>query len=569
MKKLVPLIALLWLAAALRVPAQTISQSFNLQAGWNSIWLEVTPTNTDVQAVFRGLPLDSVWTFQRRLSAVDYIQNVNEPLWNRDQWLVHVPTDRVESINNNLFAVFGLRAYLVRVTAATTLTVTGRPVIQGVSWVPDAYNLRGYPIDPAVPPTFNNFFKHSSAHFNAVSNRLERIYKLNSTGSWVLAGPGELMQRGVAYWTYCRGNSDYQAPLMIKVGGLEGLEYGRNLQELSLGLVNRTGSNAVASVRDLAPPTPLAYGLINLSLGLQWFDLPSPFSTNVGGGAEVDLRLAVRRGNLPNDSYESIVEIRNGAGTRWFVPLSAQRLPGATTGATRYAGLWAGTITINSVSEAHHPTSNTLPRPAGGEFPLRLLLHVDNSGATRLLREVIQLRQPPTTTTDPQGNVVQATPEQFLLVTDERLIPGLTGSVLRDGELVGRRLSSAGFDFPATPDANFLRLAGTFGGTNKVSGNFAIPPTFARNPFLHRYHPDHDNLDESFVGYKEEAYNITRAFELQFSPTNVTGVVTPNYDYRTITGVYRETISGLNKSNVYAGGVFRLNRVAEIGVLNQ
>jgi hypothetical protein len=567
MKRILSLLILAGLAVSAR--AQTITQSFNLQAGWNSIWLEVAPANNDVDAVFGGLPLEAVWTFQRRLSAVDYIQNVNEPLWNRDQWLVHVPSDRVESINNNLFAVFGLRAYLVKLTAAATLNVTGRPVFRGIPWVPDAYNLRGYPIDPTVPPTFHNFFRHSSAHFNAVSNRLERIYKLNGTGSWMLAGPGELMQRGVAYWTYCRGNSDYQAPLQIAVNGVDGLEFGRNVDDSTLGLINRTDSSSTAILRDLFTPTPLAYGRFNPSSGLQWLDLPASFSTNVGGGAEALLRLAVRRGALPSENYESLLEIRNGTGTRWFVPITAQRQAGAPAGAARYAGLWAGNITINAVSQAHNPTNNTTPTPAGGDFPLRLLLHVDNGGVTRLLRDAIQLRQPPTSTNDANGLAVQATPERFLLVTDERLIPSLTGSVLRDGELVGRRLSTAGFDFPTAADANFVVLTGNFGGANAVTGNFDIPPMFGRNPFLHRYHPDHDNLDVDFETFKAEAYKITRTFELRFSSTNPSGATAADYGYKVLAGTYRETVTGLNKAPIIASGTFRLNRVSEIGVLNQ
>ena len=29
------------------------------------------------------------------------------------------------------------------------------------------------------------------------------------------------------------------------------------------------------------------------------------------------------------------------------------------------------------------------------------------------------------------------------------------------------------------------------------------------NPFLHTYHPDHDNLDPTFSHYEEEAYRVT------------------------------------------------------------
>jgi hypothetical protein len=71
------------------------TQTFVLQPGWNAIYLEVKPTNTAVSAVFDGVPVESVWTFSQRLSAVDFIQNPDEAGWNRDKWLLFVPTNRV------------------------------------------------------------------------------------------------------------------------------------------------------------------------------------------------------------------------------------------------------------------------------------------------------------------------------------------------------------------------------------------------------------------------------------------------------------------------------------------
>ena len=558
------------LLLAVTAEAQTITQTFNLQAGWNSIWLEVTPAETDINTVFAGLPVDAVWTFQKRLTAVDFIQDVSEPVWNRDQWLVHVTTNRFESINNNLFHVFGLRAYLVKMSGAATLQVTGRPEVQKVGWAPDAYNLRGYPVDPAALPTFNSFFRYSSAHFSAISNRLERIYKLNPGGTWVAVGPAENVQHGVAYWTYCRGPSDYQAPLMIELEGLGGIDFAESVDQALVRLINRMPTNVTATLQDRSNPTPLSYLSVNGTSGLSWLNLPGSLPNVVPTGQPLPVRLAIRRSAITGTSYGSLLEIKNGAGTRWLVPLTAQRRAAVAGQSGRnYTGLWAGTVMLNAVSEVNNPTNAVAPTPTGSEFNLRLLLHVDNSGVTRLLREVIQLWRDGVSTTNAGGQVVLGTSGRYMLVTDEQLIPTLRGSVLRDGVMVGRRMSSAGFDFPTEADANFLPLTGAFGGASPVSGSFAIPPTFERNPFLHRYHPDHDNLNSTFDGYREEAYAVTRSFELRFSPTNLLATTATDYGYKFLTGTYRETVTGLNKASVVAGGVFRLNRVSEIGVLNE
>src|SRR5262249_8567026 len=84
-------LTLLLLGGALSGAAQSISQSFPLRVGWNSIWLEVDPTNAATHVVLAGAPFASVWTFADRLSAVDFIENPNEPVWNRDRWLRAVP----------------------------------------------------------------------------------------------------------------------------------------------------------------------------------------------------------------------------------------------------------------------------------------------------------------------------------------------------------------------------------------------------------------------------------------------------------------------------------------------
>src|SRR5262245_15642657 len=150
-------------------PAQTITQTITLQPGWNAVWLEVQPANNSAAAVFSNLPVASVWSPAERVSSVDFVQNPWEATFNESGWLVWLPQWRTESFLNNLFAVFANHAYLVRCTNAAPVVwnITGRPALRQPEWAPDAFNLRGAPVDPATPPTFLNFFRHSGAHYNA------------------------------------------------------------------------------------------------------------------------------------------------------------------------------------------------------------------------------------------------------------------------------------------------------------------------------------------------------------------------------------------------------------------
>jgi hypothetical protein len=51
----------LLLAGVLRLPAQVVTQTFTLQAGWNAGSTEVVPSDPAPAAVFSNLPVASVW----------------------------------------------------------------------------------------------------------------------------------------------------------------------------------------------------------------------------------------------------------------------------------------------------------------------------------------------------------------------------------------------------------------------------------------------------------------------------------------------------------------------------
>ena len=91
--------AILLLALAPCTHAQTLTQTFHLQPGWNAIWLEVDPPDRRPEVVLRGLNFVSVWTWSERLTATDFIQNPSSAGWNRAQWLAHfqVPASEIES----------------------------------------------------------------------------------------------------------------------------------------------------------------------------------------------------------------------------------------------------------------------------------------------------------------------------------------------------------------------------------------------------------------------------------------------------------------------------------------
>lgn len=564
------------LCGALVAHAQIVTQTVTLQPGWNAIYLEVQPTNNAANAVFGGLPLASVWSRAERLTSAEFIQSASEASFSEAGWLGWFHPSRPEAFLNNLHAVHANRAYLVRSTNATpvVLSVAGRPSLRPVAWVPDAYNLRGVPVDPTNPPTFLNFFRHSRAHYTTGTGQLERIYRLNGSGQWSQVAPSDLTRSGEAYWIYTRGASDYLAPLTPRLEFGDGLDFGPELAELNLRLANLTTAPMNVLLREFnaSGPGALSHYEFVPTLGGQWLNLQGTLVRTPTPGGESRLRLAIRRNDLGGPAYSSVLELRDGAGTRLLVPVSAAGgpdavLPGPDQEARRLAGLWVGAATIKAVSEAHS-ANPTNPTPTKSELSLRLLLHVDADGQTRLLKEVIQMWRNGTYTNDSSGNRVVERPGQYVLLTDDALIPLFEGATVRDGESVGRRLSTIGYDFPSTGTNNFLPLSGLFAVNQRLTGTLHLPHDHPTNPFKHRYHPDHDNLNARFDAPAVESYAATRAIQLDFTAAPPDGPAVPDFGFNEIGGTYREVISGIHKHAIHVSGTFRLSRVSLIAQLN-
>src|SRR5438093_6386293 len=173
--------------------AQEVTQTITLQPGWNPVYLEVQPANNNASAVLSNLPVASVWTRTERVSSADFIQDPSEQAFNEAGWLGWFHPSRPESFLSSLAAIQANRAYLIKSTSATPVTwaITGRPSLRRLAWAPDAFNLRGFPIDDGNRPSFLNFFRYSPAHFNASSGQLEKIYRLNGSAQWVQVSPND------------------------------------------------------------------------------------------------------------------------------------------------------------------------------------------------------------------------------------------------------------------------------------------------------------------------------------------------------------------------------------------
>jgi hypothetical protein len=613
-------IGLIILASVLSASAaSTVTRTFTLRAGWNAVYLDVRPADPTAETVLAGLPIESVWRHQSRLTSVDFIQDATEPVWNQDQWLVHVPTNRIESLDNNLFQVQGGFSYLLKLTAPATWSVTGVPVLARARWKADAFNLRGFPLDASAPPMFRDFFKFSPAHFNPTTGVLQPIYMLGTDGQWRAVAPTDVMQEGAAYWVYTAGASQYVAPFEARIDGVDAFDFGVSLPEQELNLINLAGSPVTLTLAETggSSPSALSLGILAPPDALRWQTLPSLHVENLAALEQRRLRVGIQRQAIAGSSYDSILDVRDNLGTRFLIPVHAaptlddgngdpvRAALHASRGGRRragpgptspMAGLWIGTASVKAVSEVHSGALRTnqmsstevseagtseplqivrdigspVPTPVRNEFDLRVLIHVDADGNALLLKDVIQLWRDGSYETNSAGERVVRTPGSYVLLTDPTRMDEFKGAGLRDGTPVGRRLSTANFDFLSTPTNNFLTLDGEFGISRTLRGDFTLFPDQPTHPYKHKFHPDHDNLDPTFRNRLEEAFEISRAFEFEFltaDPGTGTRAV-PDYGNTEIAGIYRETVSGLHQTPIHAEGVFRLRRVTTVAELN-
>src|SRR5437764_1365313 len=101
--------AFLALVLMLALPAArsetTRTQTINLQKGWNSVYLQVSPTNREPNAVFANTPIEIAATYFALDKSVQYIQNPGSTGWNKEGWSVWYASNRSDAFLSSLHAV--------------------------------------------------------------------------------------------------------------------------------------------------------------------------------------------------------------------------------------------------------------------------------------------------------------------------------------------------------------------------------------------------------------------------------------------------------------------------------
>ena len=601
--------------------AQWISQTNVLKPGWNAVFLHVDASYATVnQLMSSNLPIHEIWYWQPALPTGQFVDSPQLPTGGGSQWSAWTRSLGSTSVLQRLT---GNGAYLVRLTnnvASYNWVVKGKPVLPTYKWTLTGLNFVGFPVPPNPAPTFESFFAPSPQLQQNGEVYFYQGGNLGATNPMRLVAPRTTaVRRDQAYWVRAGDTyNQYFGPLQVVQSSTAGIQFGDTRGQAQLRLRNLANVPITVTLRQIASETPpagqtnfagapplllrgainttnLTYGYTNLAAG------PRTWTLAVAGlvGSEVEVVIGLNRSQMVGAAgafYAGVLRFTDSLGLS-----QVDMAVSATKEST--AGLWVGGAAVSQVSHYLKPYAKAtnaaglssllsrlgLAQGANGykyeldlqsgrvlvfggpqqktgsylldgpikidsgtvasPFPLRLILHNSGSAASLLQKVLVGAGL--------TSNTVVATREALLL-------PSELG--------VARRISAV--HLPASAGNVPWSFTGTMAPGSSVTGS--VPLSYddqSSNPFIHTYHPDHDNLDESFntpLARGLESYGVTRQITLNFTA--------PDDDFKSLTqssddlsGSYIEAITFLARGsqtrqyNVL--GTFSLKRISDIPTL--
>ena len=552
------LLALACLFLLVVTPAQAQWQTINytLHGGWNSIYIHGDASYATIEQQLANNPeVLSIWRWNPNPTATQFggaglIPLAGTPEWST--WYKPVATP------DTLSALIGQTAYLVECAGTITdtyqLSITQRVLPPASKWVRSGANFLGFPARVSSPPTIANYF----ATFPSAVAANTKIYKyvggpIGEAVVQVFSPSFEPLDRTQAYWFDATVVSDFYAPLEITPSNLAGLVYGRNGSQVTVRVRNRSSATVTLTVTPTASATapvgqeqwtaavPLTRRTFNSGTNsYDFIEVTAPFTVVLAPQASSELVFGVKRESITgpdNSLYASLLRFTESSNLlEVLLPVSAR--------VTSLAGLWVGDVAVTNVeSKAVGFTGTATKSP----YPLRVLLHVDDAGTARVLSQVFLGRLAPA----PYAPGI-ATKETHLKADEKANAQRFVATHLPLDEVLATGTGSVAL------------------GQTLVR-SVTIPHNAPTNPYVHTYHPDHDNKDSRFAllpttsAGSLESPTIGRTFSFTFSPTPLPTSSPLGWGSTVLGGTYAETITGVHKDPLTVSGTFELRRVSELG----
>jgi hypothetical protein len=585
------LIQILW---TLPASAQWITQTNLLKGGWNAVYLHVDASHAPISEVLEAATdVEEVWLWSPP-SGEQFFDSPQAPTESGSQWSKWT---RSLGPSSPLQRLIPNSAYYVRVNASRTdyaWTIKGKPVAPRYQWSSSGLNFIGFAA-PSGPMGYERFFLPAPALTES-----SEIYR-SPGGNFGAGNPLRLFDfarttftRGEAVWMRVdKGFNRYFGPFEVSLPGSRVISFGADGTQYSFRLRNQSPTTNTITLRLIAsenPPTgqtnivgappilvrgildpatllyssvPLIAGNTNLETGIISWTLPPKGRP----GSDIQVVLGLARDQLlgdPGDLSAGVLQLTDDQGLM-RIDLGVAAVKGSL------AGLWVGEAQVSQVVQylvnyQRDPvgkpiikltekdgayaamSTNEILGSVPRAFPIRLIMHDDGTNSFLLQRVFLG--------SDITTNSIVATEQQFL--DPERLA-------------AARRISAVHLPWSATNTPWPMTLVSNVYRASVVTPHDSV----GVNPFIHQYHPDHDNLNASFtqsLPKGRESYGITRTIWLspQAPATDYLGQTVGSLERK---GIYDETITvegaGASTRTFKVVGTFTLNRISPIAKLTR
>lgn len=463
-----------------------------------------------------------------------------------------------------------------------TIPIKQKVLPPSANWVRNGANLLGFPTfrNGSNFPLFTNYF----ASFPAAITANTRVFRYTS-GELGASNPfqiinlaGDRVDRTQAYWFDAKVVGNFYAPIEVNLSNQAGIAFARTGSVITARVRNRTAASITVRLTHEAsqakPSTPddIAAGpqeetvvaavpltQRTFNAGTQvWdevaLDVNASYTVVIAPQSTEELSFGIDRnhasmtGAAADALFASRLKLTDQGGNliEIHLPVTARK--------QTLAGLWLGDALVSEVqNRTGIPSSGTtVPRP----MQVRLIVHVDDAGVARLLSQVFvgKLNAPPL---------------------------NAYGLCTKESGLLGAEKKSASRIFAAHLPLDLVLGNTGAGNTGNISPGGAamtrrviIPFNDRTNPFVHAYHPDHDNKGPgasnaaAILPAGVESYDLQRDIALTFSATAPVGSSPTGWGSTRIGGTYAETFTGLHRQTICVRGTFELRRVSEIGSIS-
>ena len=552
MKKL--LLALVSLVFVATAQAQWQSTTYTLKGGWNSIYLHGDASYATLDAIFASqTAVQEVWRWNPNPTQVQFTTSPLIPSAGTAEWSTWVRGGSA----NSLGQMIGQTAYLVKCSGLSSnsysVTIPQKVMPPSATWVRNGANLMGFPSKlTGTYPTMSSYF----ATFPAAIASNVKIYKYvggdlgPGNPLQVFSTSSEKLDRNQSYWFDSKVVGSFYAPVEISLSNGSGIDFGRTGSTVTVRLLNRSATVSTVTIAPVVSSNaPTGQEAITGSVPLRrrtfdaatasWTEtaISAAFTEVVGPNAAVELTFGIDRTAMTGSSnafYASLLRFTDSSNLYdILLPVTARR--------ASLAGLWLGDAVVGGVESK---TAGYTGTATAQSYNLRYIVHVDDAGKARVLSQVFL------------GLLAGESPQSGICTVESALSVANKASA--------RRIVAAHLPLDRVLDGGTMALGGSLSCT--ISTPFNDPTS----PFVHQYHPDHDNKSGTTALVSgQESYDLSRAVTFNFAATAPEGVSATGYGSNVIAGSYTEVLTGLRKDSITVTGTLTLRRVSEIGILTR